>query len=1755
MVDAEERRIANKLDEEFDKQDRDILSKLGKDIVNYIKDDDVSYRNGKVEGKPDSFGLRLRKHLMAGGKPSEFFKANIKKFKGYIADELLPYFYASVDAVKDWQTDWTSYYRRSYRAGNRYELCLSRFPDIISEYRRLTHYGSDAYSLYTRELPEKLEIYFRRRGLFPLSEYYIAARLDEGDTKLEELITETFYGDTGDVNYRLIRGIFMSHSEKLFEVLGKTLVAARLSEGLRQAICENMDFGTREGFLYMLKVIEENDLVRFSSVRRALAVFTGINAVDPKDETRIAKKQMKLIVQSVTEEGAVSKMLSSEDSMDIYTALWSIGLKDINESIAKAEELSYSGSRHQRLTACYFLVNAGMNSLLNEYSKTMVRDFKDDDEMLALVMPVFMAGIDQKVYNTIYPDGSRYNYVNRRKRVYADYGTYFESMEECREFLQILYSILDRIPKKGIVFEESVFPWNKATLTRSSVALRIGFVASATKDENEILKAAGLLKELSGDYGSRSNIMELLLREPINEEMLMIITESVADPQDITRDIAFKLMEQEMQDDRSKAPKGVAAPAGKLPEKCYEILEGMLRLKKADVRANVLKLLSSRGPEEKLEMLQRLLSDGKEEKVTAGLDIILQLKKEQDIIFKDAAETISCIKKPTTKEQILIDEILGGATAEEKAKGSFYDINAEYTPVVDPSFMEEALNVFAAMFPDSEIPNLMQNDGELKKSGKGSKTKKSDVKKELEFIQKLDALIEEHKNDEYDSWDGKSLLGNGLYATLLKGDKEMPFAKLWDSFIAENELSDGQVFSLLLVFSKYNYRETISGYAEYFDPILSKMFGPVFDVKDMLKVKHMQQIWAILNYYSRKRELRKTNLKYIAAVVCSFLNKTEDSTEYSYKVDNIINSWERERADKTKPMRRSILDHYVMREVISGIRDDDRSFPIHLAFKKGIVARHEKNGSFTVAKYADSKRAENGKGPHPMDYIGAAACGIISKDFMYKAILDKDVINETVETVSDIEKYIRESGKSISTRGYHYSSYRRNEMVRELLKISVQDLENKELSEIQKKKLDLADECYKNISSMIMENELVRGDTPTDYSSCSVELSRVYGLNYLVRILSALGAETLDRTSYFYSYANRDISKRESMSHLLSVCIPDESEGDAKEQAGKLAELLKKTDIKEPRLIEAGLYSPEWLPIIGEYLGWDGFMSGCYYFMAHMNEKFDDKRAAVIAKYTPLTEEELNVGAFDINWFNEVYEILGKKRFDEIYKAAKYISDGAKHTRARKYADAARGEMDPVKTAEEIEKKRNKDLLMAYALIPCKEEEKKVRYSFIQKYLKESKQFGAQRRASEKAAAEMAVKNLAAASGYSDETRFILKMEREISSELAGFFEPHQVDEYLVWLEADNDGKISLAVKKGEKVLKSVPAGIKKKDYVVDITEAKKTFTEQYRRTRVMMEEAMESETEFYVSEIFDMAEDKVIGGMIRNILFKQGDFFGFPEDMKEAGLKMDSAVIVAHPYHIFTAGRWHEFQKLCFDKEIRQPFKQIFRELYVKTDEEKKLSESMRYAGNQINPKMTVALLRGRRWIADEENGLQKVYYRENIIATIYALADWFSPSDIEAPTLEWVAFYDRKTFEKKPINEIPDILFSEVMRDVDLAVSVAHAGDVDPEMSHSTIEMRRAIAEFVVPMLKLKNVTFTDSHALIKGERGNYNIHLGSGVIHQEGGPMINVLPVHSQHRGRIFLPFVDDDPKTAEIMSKIMFFAEDKKIKDPFILDQIV
>jgi hypothetical protein len=318
------------------------------------------------------------------------------------------------------------------------------------------------------------------------------------------------------------------------------------------------------------------------------------------------------------------------------------------------------------------------------------------------------------------------------------------------------------------------------------------------------------------------------------------------------------------------------------------------------------------------------------------------------------------------------------------------------------------------------------------------------------------------------------------------------------------------------------------------------------------------------------------------------------------------------------------------------------------------------------------------------------------------------------------------------------------------------------------------------------------------------------------------------------------------------------------------------------------------------------------------------------------------------------------------------------------------------------------------------------------------------------------------------------------------------------------------------------------------------------------------------VEELANLSQNPVIKPIIEKLVYRCDKAFGFfsgghlthidGKDGKKK-LKPTDRLIIAHPSHLYEAKVWKAFQKIVFEREIMQPFKQVFRELYLPNADEKKAKTcSRRYAGHQVQPSKTVALLKNRNWTIDPELGFQKVFYKLDVIIRLYCYADWFMPSDIEPPTIEQIEFVDRKTLETIPLNKIPPVIFSEIMRDLDLVVSVAHVGGVDPEASLSTIEMRAAILDETIKLLKLRNVSFKKSHAMVKGTLGEYTVHLGSGEVQMMAGGSLTILPVHSQRRGRLFLPFIDDDPKTAEIVSKTILLAEDDKIKDPTILGAI-
>ena len=100
----------------------------------------------------------------------------------------------------------------------------------------------------------------------------------------------------------------------------------------------------------------------------------------------------------------------------------------------------------------------------------------------------------------------------------------------------------------------------------------------------------------------------------------------------------------------------------------------------------------------------------------------------------------------------------------------------------------------------------------------------------------------------------------------------------------------------------------------------------------------------------------------------------------------------------------------------------------------------------------------------------------------------------------------------------------------------------------------------------------------------------------------------------------------------------------------------------------------------------------------------------------------------------------------------------------------------------------------------------------------------------------------------------------------------------------------------------------------------------------------------------------------------------------------------------------------------------------------------------------------------------------------------------------------------------------------------------------------MRASLLQETIRLLKIENVRLQEPYALIEGQLGSYTLHLGSATVHRQPGGALCIVPVHAQHRGRLFLPFADDDPKTAEVISKALLLAQDHKIQDPTNLEQL-
>ncbi|MGP3959443.1 DUF4132 domain-containing protein [Nonomuraea sp. 3N208] len=385
------------------------------------------------------------------------------------------------------------------------------------------------------------------------------------------------------------------------------------------------------------------------------------------------------------------------------------------------------------------------------------------------------------------------------------------------------------------------------------------------------------------------------------------------------------------------------------------------------------------------------------------------------------------------------------------------------------------------------------------------------------------------------------------------------------------------------------------------------------------------------------------------------------------------------------------------------------------------------------------------------------------------------------------------------------------------------------------------------------------------------------------------------------------------------------------------------------------------------------------------------------------------------------------------------------------------------------------------------------------------------------------------------------------------------------------DGAVELSWWHGDKKLKGVPAAVKREhpDEVKRLRELVKRTQQQQATLIRALEAGYTSETAPPYRQLEGHAvtdrliwEFEVAPGVWRS----------------ELGLTVpDVPVRLWHPARA-SAEEVRTWREVVQGKELRQPYKQAFREVYLLTPaEEATRTYSNRFAGHVVDYRRLRALFKQRGWQShflgawdgggdgDAHRTLAGGRWRVTLDHGLYD-EGYAGTGQVRFHLLTGGRWHEA------PLAEVPALVFSEAMRDVDLFVAVASI-TADPQWAGQgpdrlqdywrtgsfaalppSAEVRRdALSRLIGRTAIADRCTLTDRFLVVRGDLRTYKIHLGSAnILMEPNDAYLCIVSAGDPHAG-LFLPF-EEDGRLALILSKAFLLANDTAITDPSITRQL-
>ena len=1509
----------------------------------------------------------------------------------------------------------------------------------------------------------------------------------------------------GIMGEHVTRSLLGASRPEGWELMEKTLLAAQRQEGLRQTIVQNIDTAHPEAFRRMLRLIVDENLIRFSSICRSIDVWFGL--LWDSASTKVMTQYVEEVLQFLESPKDRNAALKSDDAETVYRALWVLAYQDVAVAVPAAAKLLKHSKDEVRYVAVWVLSMIGTPTA--HEAKLTAMD--DENLQVALLAASGTSGMN----------------------VEDDFDDEDEPKVSNSKTFDRLETLIARLPEKPQKLKAIVWPWTERQIERTMLT-------------SDLLRQLGdrpptrMLPHLKGmnSWEVRS-VVDLLAKQKKWDEL--------------TRTSLFELTRHGSSDVREAAFAAVEKVA--LQDEERQIIEALLTRKSADVRAQSIALLLKGKDAVVLPTAQRLCTAKDRNQRLAGLELCRQLVEAERL-------------KPES-------QALATAYREKQKK----------------LLPEEDLQIAMILAEEREILSLDNALGLMNPAGRSAVVKPQKKKVPLitpaaiACLKALDDLVHEHRKEivEVKNWSGthRQPLGEVSPYHIPNLDHKKPLApqlakfpliEVWQKWLKERPIKQKDKDGLELVralvaaemFQRYGYSNLNSWMK---NPEQKKLAVAVLGEVTLPTMRYLGLVEEVVDWLLFT-DLPKSSIDYLL-----------DAVENSYAlVTDEMNKAVIEKPETSKS-RRSYWDD-----------DDDKKdwrnntvlekWPAMLnrviALPKQELTAGQRRRVWELARFHDEPIA-----------------GATRRRLDFTAVVE--AYTHKLATYDDLVDSVLGPNRGTGWQGGF----------RELSQLTNRFYgKQKGDSEVLPEVAELATK----VRERILEIELNRGEAPTPATGPAFALGSLFGVETLFRILNTLNKTKLKPNSGYGD--NSEASRPVTLTQLVRVTYP--SENDTPADFARLAKAaIDAGTCTEERLLELAFLAPQWTKFIETTLKWNGFSEGLYWFIAHMSswgaqaaaaeaegivnetveeiEDDDDDEAVdesddntesipkpvkltpwqrLVLERTPLTIAERQEGAVDVAWFHRTWKELGEERWQKLAASAKFADNAAQAKKAQFLADVLLGNTTREVLVDGIKTKMLKEYVRLLGLLPLAkgkagETDILERYEILQGYKKYARTLSGLTKPAAMRAVEIGFDNLARLAGYPDPLRLEWAMEAESIRDLATAPVTITKDDITVSLSIDDNAKPQLSIQRGDKPLKAIPAATKKKHpEFAELTERAKELRKKSSRIKQSLEAAMCRGDSFSGAELTQLFQHAMLAPQIQRLVLIGDGIIGYPDKAGKAlrdhagklePVKKNEQLRIAHPSDFLNRGDWDKWQHDCFAAERVQAFKQIFRELYVVTKQEKKDgASSTRFAGQQIGPRQAMALWGSRGWHTQDE--VFKIFHETGLIAEVNFQYDVGTAAEIEGLTLDTIQFRHRDEYKPMPLADVPPRIFSEAMRDIDLVVSVAHRGEVDPEATASTVEMRAALIRETCQLLGLKNVTLKENHAFIDGHYAEYSLHLGSGNIHRLPGGALAIIPVHAQHRGRIFLPFADDDPRTAEVMSKVLLLARDEEILDPMILEQL-